>query len=170
MGVTQQLPERERYIYEREYMLDRITVMMGGRAAEGLTFDTLTSGSEDDLRQATALARRMVLDWGMSEALGPMVAEHPTEHPYLGGPTLEPRSFSEETARRVDEAVAEILTGCHERARDTLEVHRDALERVAARLMEVEVVDGKEVLKLVRAPAAIGLPTRNGTIRPSSEA
>ena len=77
MGLTKQLPERERYVYEREYMLDRITVMMGGRAAEELVFGTFTSGAQDDLFQAVALVRRMVLEWGMSDALGPVVAERP---------------------------------------------------------------------------------------------
>jgi cell division protease FtsH len=70
MGVTQQLPEKDKYVYPREYLLDRLAVMMGGRAAEELAFDTATSGAENDLKHATQLARKMVLDWGMSERLG----------------------------------------------------------------------------------------------------
>jgi cell division protease FtsH len=154
MGATQQLPERDRYIYEREYMVDRITVMMGGRAAESLVLGTRTSGSEDDLRQAAIQARRMVMDWGMSQALGPMAAEHPTAERYLGGPVFEPRTFSEETARRADEAVREILDDAYQRALSILREKREALEKVAARLLEVESLDGKEVLGLIETPAA----------------
>jgi cell division protease FtsH len=149
MGVTQQLPEREKYVYEREYILDRVVVMMGGRAAEEIVFRTATSGAEDDLRQASMLVRRMVQDWGMSDALGPFVAERPREQPFLGGPTLEPREYSDETARRVDEAVEHILGECYDRAVETLRAHRGDLDRVAARLLEVEELSGEEVGELL---------------------
>jgi cell division protease FtsH len=152
MGLTKQLPERERYVYEREYMLDRITVMMGGRAAEELVFGTFTSGAQDDLFQAVSLVRRMVLEWGMSDALGPVVAERPRVNVYLGeGPWLG-REYSEHTARRVDEAVEHIITTCYGRALSTLQLHRDGLERVAARLREAEELGGDEILALIRSP------------------
>jgi cell division protease FtsH len=149
MGVTQQLPERERYVYEREYIVDRITVMMGGRAAEELVFGTFTSGAQDDLFQAVALVRRMVLEWGMSDALGPVVAERPREHAYLGEGPPQWREYSEETARRVDEAVEQIITTCYQRALSTLEGHREDLDAVAARLRESEELAGEEVLALI---------------------
>jgi len=151
MGITQQLPESDRYIYEREYMLDRITVMLGGRAAEQLMCDTLTTGAEDDLHQAVALARRMVLDWGMSDALGPMVAERLHEPAYLGALPPETRASSEETARKADDAVREILDTCYDRAKATLSQHRGALIRVAERLREVEELTGEEVAALLEA-------------------
>jgi cell division protease FtsH len=151
MGLTKQLPERERYVYEREYMLDRITVMMGGRAAEELIFGTYTSGAQDDLFQAVSLVRRMVLEWGMSDALGPVVAERPRANVYLGeGPWLG-REYSEHTARRVDDAVEHIITTCYGHALATLQLHRDGLERVAARLREAEELGGDEILALVRS-------------------
>jgi cell division protease FtsH len=154
MGITQQLPERERYVYEREYILDRITVMRGGRAAEELVFDTVTSGAQDDLFQAIALVRRMVLEWGMSDVLGPVVAERPREQ-YLGdGPFGAPREYSEETARRVDEAVESIMTACHQRALEVLRRHRAELDAVAARLREVEEVSGEEIEGLLGGGAA----------------
>jgi cell division protease FtsH len=149
MGITQQLPASDRYIYEREYMLDRITVMLGGRAAEQLMCDTLTTGAEDDLHQAVALARRMVLDWGMSDALGPMVAERSHEAAYMGDLQPEGRARSEETARKADDAVRGILDACYDRAKATLEEHREALGRVAARLREVEELTGDEVAALI---------------------
>jgi cell division protease FtsH len=159
MGVTQQLPETERHIYEREYMLDRITVMYGGRAAEELVFDTVTSGAEDDLHKAVSLVRRMVLDWGMSETLGPMVGERPREHPFLGGGAPEVREYSEETASRVDEAVQHILDDCYQRALTTLQQHRAALVRVAERLREVEELSGADVISLTEGEPET--PTRD---------
>jgi len=150
MGVTQQLPERERYVYEREYMLDRITVMMGGRAAEELALGTLTSGAQDDLFQAVSVVRRMVLEWGMSDTLGPIVAERPRELAYLGeGLPYRQREYSEETAERVDEAVAQIITTCYDRAVSILREHRDALDRVAAALRESEELTGEAVVALI---------------------
>jgi cell division protease FtsH len=163
MGLTKQLPERERYVYEREYMLDRITVMMGGRAAEELVFGTYTSGAQDDLFQAVSLVRRMVLEWGMSDALGPVVSERPRANVYLGeGPWLG-REYSEHTARRVDDAVEHIITTCYARALSTLQLHRDGLERVAARLREAEELGGDEILELIRStktPTATEQPSR----------
>jgi cell division protease FtsH len=156
MGVTQQLPERERYVYEREYMLDRITVMMGGRAAEELVFGTATSGAQDDLFQAVSLVRRMVLEWGMSDALGPVVAERPREQVYLGEGPPRWREYSEETARRVDEAVERIMTSCYQRALSTLEEQRGELDTVAARLRESEELSGEEVLALMEGAGPRG--------------
>jgi cell division protease FtsH len=149
MGVTQQLPERDRYVYEREYMLDRITVMMGGRAAEELVFGTFTSGAQDDLFQAVSLVRRMVTEWGMSDVLGPVVAERPRESVYLGEGPPQWREYSEETARRVDQAVEQVITSCYRRALDILRERRADLDRVAARLRESEELAGEEVLALI---------------------
>jgi len=169
MGLTKQLPERERYVYEREYMLDRITVMMGGRAAEELVFGTYTSGAQDDLFQAVSLVRRMVLEWGMSDALGPVVAERPRTNVYLGeGPWLG-REYSEHTARRVDDAVEHIITTCYGRALSTLQLHRDGLERVAARLREAEELGGEEILALIRSTKTVTTaerPSRMAEVSP----
>ncbi|NIR42436.1 MAG: ATP-dependent zinc metalloprotease FtsH [Gemmatimonadetes bacterium] len=149
MGVTQQLPEKERYIYEREYMLDRLAVMMGGRAAEQLVFDTSTSGAENDLKQATQLARRMVLDWGMSEKLGPMAAGGERRQVFLGEEIAHQKNYSEATARQVDEEVKAIVDGAYARAKETIETHRDILDQVAELLKEREEIDGAEVTELL---------------------
>jgi cell division protease FtsH len=156
MGVTQQLPETERYIYEREYILDRMTVMLGGRAAEELMCQTFTSGAEDDLHQAVALARRMVVDWGMSEQLGPLVLERSAESAYLGVGLPEMRNYSEESARRADEATKSILDACYARALTLLRQHRASLTRIADRLLEVEELTGEEVVELVKRGEAVG--------------
>jgi cell division protease FtsH len=142
MGVTQQLPERDRYVYRREYMLDRLAVMMGGRAAEQLIFDTATSGAENDLKQATQLARRMVLDWGMSPG-------GRSEQVFLGQEIAQRREYSEATAREVDQEIQAILDEAYERAASTLRERREALASLVETLLEEEEIPGKRVLDLV---------------------
>jgi cell division protease FtsH len=150
MGVTQQLPEKEKYIYPREYLLDRLAVMMGGRAAEEMQFKTATSGAENDLKQATHLARQMVLDWGMSEKLGHMALGGQSQQVFLGEQLTHSREYSELTAREVDEEVGAILTTAYDRAVENLETHRQGLEQVAQTLLEREEVPGKEVEALLK--------------------
>ena len=149
MGVTQQFPEREKYIYPKEYMLDRLAVMMGGRAAEDVVLGTATSGAADDLKQATGLARRMVLEWGMSQSLGQMAMGDGRENVFLGYDIVQRREYSEETAREVDEEIKKILKESYDRAVDVLQKHRDGLDRVAKNLLEKEEITGKEVFELV---------------------
>ncbi len=148
MGVTQQLPEREQYIYRREYMLDRLAVMMGGRAAEEIVFNTATSGAENDLKQSTKLARKMVLDWGMSETFQNIGLGGQREEVFLGEQMGNMREYSDETAREVDKSVQKILEDAYKRAVDTLNEHRKAFDRLAEMLVEQEIVLGDEVVKL----------------------
>ena len=154
MGVTQQLPEKEKYIYEKEYMLDRAAVMMGGRASEDLVFETATSGAQDDLRQATRLARKMVLDFGMSEKLGPVSPGGRREQVFLGEEIAQQREYSDETAREVDEEVQRLVREAYDRARTVLEEHREVLDGIAERLMEEEELDGRQVLDLLNGDGA----------------
>ncbi len=149
MGVTQQLPERERYVYRREYMLDRLAVMMGGRASEDVVLNTQTSGAEDDLRQATNLARKMVVSWGMSEKLGHLAFGGRQKQVFLGEEIAQRREYSEQTAREVDQEIKAILDQAYERATSTLKEHRDALDRLARALREKEEIPGAEVLEIV---------------------
>jgi cell division protease FtsH len=149
MGVTQQLPERERYVYRREYMLDRLAVMMGGRAAEDVVLGTHTSGAEDDLMKATELARRMVLSWGMSERLGHMAFGGRQHQVFLGEEIARRREYSEETAREVDEEIKAILDQAYDRAVSTLGEHREGLDRLAKALREKEEIAGAEVLEIL---------------------
>ena len=152
MGSTHQLPERERYVWRREELLDRITLMLGGRAAEETVFGTVTSGAEDDLQRATRLARRMVLRWGMSPTFGTFSAGSPDEEVFLGEQIGRPRDHSEATARAADEEVRRILEKAAERARATLEEHRASLDRIAALLIEKEEITGTEVLGALGTP------------------
>ncbi len=149
MGVTQQLPERERYVYRQEYMLDRLAVMMGGRASEDLVLNTKTSGAEEDLRQATNLARKMVLSWGMSEKLGHLAFGGRQQQVFLGEEIAQRREYSEQTAREVDQEIKAILDQAYQRATKTLKEHRDALDRLAKALREKEEISGDEVLTII---------------------
>jgi len=160
MGVTQQMPDREQYIYRREYMLDRIAVIMGGRAAEDVVFNTATSGAENDFQQSTKLARSMVLRWGMSDRVGRMALDGSDGQIFLGEEMGKPREYSEQTARVADEEVRTILEDAYQRATTMLRENREALDRLADVLIEKEEVMGEEVLEL------LGLPPRkkNGQI------
>jgi cell division protease FtsH len=149
MGVTQQLPERDKYVYKREYMLDRLAVMMGGRAAENLVLKTSTSGAENDLKQATVLARKMVLDWGMSKRLGHVAFGTRGDQVFLGQEIAQRRDYSETTAREVDEEVQSLLDESYNLAVTTLEERREDLDRLADALVEHEELAGSKVLELL---------------------
>jgi cell division protease FtsH len=151
MGVTQQLPEKEQYIYQKEYMLDRLAVMMGGRAAEDLIFETSTSGAENDLKQVTKLARKMVLDWGMSQQFRNMALGGDNGQVFLGDEIAHQREYSEATAREIDEEIKSLLEASYEKAIGTLKTHREALNDLAELLIEEEEVAGDKVMDILRA-------------------
>jgi cell division protease FtsH len=157
LGVTYQRPDSDRYNYPEAYLRGRIVGMLGGRAAEEVVFGTKTTGAENDIEQATGLARGMVTRWGMSEGLG-LVQLAPRENPYLGasGGYGGERPFSEETAKAIDAEVHRILGESHEEAKRLLSAHRRQLDALAEALVERETLDEQEILKatgLTRAPA-----------------
>jgi len=149
MGVTQQMPEGDKYIYTKEYLLDRLAVMMGGRAAEKLVFGTASSGAENDLKNATKLARKMVLDWGMSERFESVALGSRQDHVFLGEEIGKPKEYSDATARLVDEELKRILNQAFSRAEDALHEHRDQLDELAEMLLEEEEISGDRVVALV---------------------
>ncbi|MEX0771615.1 MAG: ATP-dependent zinc metalloprotease FtsH [Balneolales bacterium] len=149
MGVTQQMPNGDRYLYRREYLLDRLAVIMGGRAAERMIFDTATSGAENDLKQVTKLARKMVLDWGMSEKFRYTALGGQREEVFLGEQMGSQREYSDETAREADKEANNILEQAFHRAEDVLKKNKDALDQLAELLLEREEITGDEILKLV---------------------
>jgi cell division protease FtsH len=154
MGVTQQMPEEDKYLYRREYMLDRLAVVMGGRAAEDLIFDTATSGAENDLKQVRKMARKMVLDWGMSDAFENIALGGQNGQVFLGEELSKSREYSEETAREVDVAVRQILDDAFQRAMDTITEHHDQLDALADELIKHEEVSGERVLALLKGEIA----------------
>ena len=148
LGVTQQLPEEERHSYSKEYLDESIVVAMGGRVAEKIVFGHLNSGAANDLEQATSIARRMVREWGMSDAVGPM-AWSGHQQVFLGEDLMQSREYSDELGLRIDEETALILRAQEQRARELLELHRDGLEAVTKALLEHETIDGATVGQLV---------------------
>lgn len=147
MGVTMQLPEKEKLLYEQKYMLDRMAVMMGGRAAENLIFDTATSGAENDLKEITKLARKMVLDWGMSDKFNNVAFGGQREQVFLGEQMGSQRDYSDSTAREIDEEVHRILKESYQCALDTIKENREVLDKLAEQLLEKEEVPGKQVME-----------------------
>ena len=149
LGVTWSLPQ-ERHTYSRDYFLDTICKAMGGRVAEKLVFGHLNSGAANDLEQATGIARRMVREWGMSDAVGPM-AWHSQQQVFLGEDLMsQGREYSDDTARLLDEEIAKILHSQEARAAELLEKFRRGLELIAEALLEHETIDGPTVAKLIQ--------------------
>jgi cell division protease FtsH len=126
-----------------------MTMLLGGRAAEKLLFDEYSAGAEDDLKKATALARKMVAHWGMSEVIGPVAFRQGEEHPFLGKEIHEQREFSEETARIIDQEVQRFLTDASKTADKLLAEHRDDLDRLAQALLERENLTREEMNELI---------------------
>ncbi len=163
LGVTQLLPEEDRLNVSETQLRAWLVFALGGRAAEKLIFDELSAGSEDDLKRATQLARRMVTHWGMSERLGPVAYRTAEEHPFLGKEFHEQREFSEHTAQLIDEEVARILHEADDRARNLLSEHRDKLSVLAAALEEREILDDQEIEVLI-GPSVNRLSEANGKV------
>ncbi|MBN2024599.1 MAG: ATP-dependent zinc metalloprotease FtsH [Pirellulales bacterium] len=153
LGVTQLLPEEDRVNISQSELHARLDFIMAGRAAEKLVFDEYSAGAENDLRQATELARRMVAHWGMSERLGPVAFHMGEENPFLGKEMAEPRHFSEHTAQLIDEEVVRILREADQRAEQTLRAQRDKLDALAAALEKEETLEEDEIEALIGPPA-----------------
>jgi cell division protease FtsH len=149
LGVTWSLPQ-ERHTYSREYFEDTICKAMGGRVAEKIVFGHLNSGAANDLEQATNIARRMVREWGMSDAVGPM-AWHGQQQVFLGEDLMTGgREYSDETAKLLDAEIARILHTQEQRAFDLLTKHRGGLDLIAEALLEHETIDGPTVAELLQ--------------------
>jgi cell division protease FtsH len=162
LGVTYQRPDSDRYNYPEAYLRARIIGMLGGRAAEEVVYGTKTTGAENDIEQATNLARRMVTRWGMSERVG-MVQLAPRENPYLGsslGGYGGARPFSEATAEAIDAEVLRIITESHDEARRLLTGHRKQLDALAEALVARETLNEKEILEVTGLPPAPRLSDR----------
>ena len=148
LGVTMQLPIDDKHTYTREFLESQLAVLMGGRAAEEIFLQHITTGAGNDIERATEIARQMVCEWGMS-TLGPLTFGKKEEAIFLGREIAQHRDYSEDTAIKIDGEVRGIVTGAYTRARNILETHRDALERVARGLLEREVLDANELRLLI---------------------
>ena len=154
LGGTHMLPEEERHTLPEEYLKDRIAVMLGGRTAEKELLGSVSSGADDDIKQATKVARAMVSRWGMSEAIGPVDLRQSDEHPFLGREFAQPRSFSEITAHEVDEAVSSLLRQAEERAAEAIRSHRAGLTRLVEELEAKETL-GREAIESCLEPEPV---------------
>jgi cell division protease FtsH len=161
LGGTQQVPEQERHTLPEDYLKDRLAVMLGGRTAERERLGTVSSGADDDIRQATALARSMVARWGMSSAIGPVDLRDAEEHPFLGREIAQPRRFSESSAHAVDKAVRDLLNEAEQRAVLVLHEQSADLDRLTRALEEEEVLD-RERIQALLGPRRRPVPPSRG--------
>src|SRR2546428_11269229 len=145
LGLTQQLPTAEKHNWSKEQLESRIAVCMGGRIAEELTFGQITTGAQNDIEQATEMARKMVCEWGMSETLGPLTYGKKEEAIFLGKEFNRHQDYSEATALKIDSEVKRIVSEQYERAQRTLTESREILNRVAEALLEHEVLDAEQL-------------------------
>jgi len=150
LGYTMQLPMEDRYLMSRTQMLDNITGFLGGRVAEAMIFNEITTGAHNDLERASDIARRMVTEYGMSERLGPISLGKRHGNPFLGRDLMEDRNYSEDVAKAIDEEVKSIMDDSYRRAEQILRDNADAMERIVAVLLERETLERDDFLALMR--------------------
>jgi cell division protease FtsH len=149
LGLTQQLPSEEKHNYTKEQLESRIAVCMGGRIAEDLMFKEISTGAQNDIEQATEMARKMVCEWGMSEALGPLTYGKKEEQIFLGKEFNRHQDYSEATALKIDTEIKRIVSDQYDRAQRTLTESKPALIRVAEALLEHEVLDADQLKTVI---------------------
>jgi cell division protease FtsH len=145
LGATEQTPERDRHYYPKPYLADKLALLLGGRASERLKFDEVSNGAAMDLKQATAIARKMVCQWGMSEKLGAVYFALGEDHVFLGHEIAQEKDYSEDTARVIDEEIKRLLDEAWERATAALERDRTKLDALAEALLERETMEADEI-------------------------
>src|SRR5213075_1145887 len=148
LGVTMQLPETDKHNYTLDYLNTQIAIMMGGRLAEEIFLNQMSTGAGNDIERATELARKMVCEYGMSD-LGPLTFGKKEEQIFLGREIAQHRDYSEETSIRIDSEVRKIVTEQYERARKIIEENRDTMVRLAEALLEHESLDGVQIRRIV---------------------
>ncbi|HSG79478.1 MAG TPA: ATP-dependent zinc metalloprotease FtsH [Acidimicrobiia bacterium] len=175
-GYTMAMPLEDRNYMRRSEMVDKLAMMLGGRTAEELVFIDPTTGASNDIEQATSLARRMVMEYGMSDRLGPMKYGEPQGEVFLGRDYTRHQDYSDEVASVIDEEVRKLITRAHDEARTILSTHRDALDRIADALIEQETLDAKKVAEIFSdvpkwehtAEGSMRIQAPNGRIRDES--
>ncbi len=150
MGVTQLLPEEDRHYYPKSYLINKLCVALGGRNAEKLVFGDVSSGAQNDLKDATSLAEKMVAQWGMSDKIGPINLGRGEEHPFLGRELSLPKRYSEEMAWLMDQEIQKVINEADEKAKEILAKDRHVLDNLAAALIKEEVLEKDDVEKIIR--------------------
>jgi cell division protease FtsH len=171
LGLTQQLPEEDRYLHAKTYLDDELVVLMGGRLAEQLVFgaDGITTGAGNDLEHATEIARKMVCEWGMS-SMGPLTFGKREEAIFLGKEFARHQDYSEATSVEIDSEIKRLVGSAYTRARDLLTSNRPVLDRIAGALLEREVLEGEEVYKMVSEQTGVPVDKLKGPGRPTPSA
>ncbi|MBN1696116.1 MAG: ATP-dependent zinc metalloprotease FtsH [Spirochaetales bacterium] len=149
MGVTQQMQEGDKYLLKKSYILQRISVLMGGRAAEDVKLHTMTSGAENDLKEAQKLVRKMILDWGMGEKFSNISFGSQRQQVFLGEEIAHRRDFSEESNKLIDEEIIQILSQCYERSVLIIKEHASQLDSIVDRLLAKEEIQGEEIKNII---------------------
>jgi len=164
LGLTEQAPDEDRLNMSASYARDRIAVMLGGRASEQLIFNEVSSGAENDIEQATKLARRMVSRWGMSDVIGPVSVSSSQEEVFLGHEISRERDFSEATAEKIDDEVRKLIMGIEKDVAQRLADNRKRLERLATTLLEEETLEAKEIQSLLDIDDQAGQSEKQGSV------
>lgn len=158
LGLTQQLPMDEKHTYPRTYLTNSLAVLMGGRVAEELVLDDMTTGAGNDIERATTMARKMVCEWGMSDTLGPLTFGKKEEQIFLGREFAQHRDYSEETAVEIDKEVRRLVTEAHDTAKKILTEYNDALHALAKALLDKETLDANAIDEIIEKTAGKSVP------------
>jgi len=150
LGVTEQAPEKDKYNYRKEYLKNRLAVMLAGRGAEQIHFSDVSNGAANDLKEATKLARKMICLWGMSEKLGPVYYQQGEEHVFLGKELTQQKTFSDHTAKIIDEEIQYLISEMENKAKDIIKKNKTKLKALADALLKEETLDNKEVEKILK--------------------
>jgi cell division protease FtsH len=153
LGITQQLPIDEKHTYPKDYLLNNIAIMMGGRVAEELVLNSQTTGAGNDIERSTEIARKMVCEWGMNDNLGPLAYGKKEEQIFLGREFAQHRDYSEDTARLIDNEIRTTVTQSYEKAKEIIQGNMDTLHRLASALLEKEVLDGNQIERIIKGEA-----------------
>jgi cell division protease FtsH len=165
LGVTFSLPFEDKHSYTKEYILDRICIMLGGRMAEMMVFGHQTTGASSDIKQATNLVRKMICDYGMTDELGPLSYGEKDEQIFLGRDISRHRDYSDKTAEEIDRLMRSTIESQVARAREILTTHKDQLDRLAHALLEHELLDREEIMKVIEGDTLMAAKKSRSYIR-----
>ncbi len=168
-GYTLMLPEEDRYYMTRSELLDRVSALLAGRVAEQVVFDEISTGAQNDLERATSIVRQMIMEYGMSDELGPITLGHKHDQVFLGRDLGRERDFSEEIARAIDKEIRRTIDRCYHKSEELIMQHREKLDRLAEMLLEKETLDAAEIEALIEGKDLAELERAKGGQAPEAE-
>ncbi|MFH1227831.1 MAG: ATP-dependent zinc metalloprotease FtsH [Planctomycetota bacterium] len=166
LGATMRLPEKDRYHMQRKYILGNITVLFSGRVAEETFCNDISAGARSDIKEATALARLMITEWGMSEKLGPISYTDSEEHLFLGREITRTNHHSEATSMEIDQEIKKVLLACYERAKQLVSSNKDLCEKIAKALLIYEIITSQDIEDIAKGVDIESLHKNNNTVKP----